>query len=159
VKAVDMGSMTRVAAIYARNDVPTRGTPTILPEKSGKVVLSATRSATQAAAVIVILAVIAGTLSSRPLVSQGATIKGQSHGPATESLPTLDEVTLDEFVESYLPLRDDLALRSLEGELNEAEIVRLRELNARLRQLLPSPSPPPADVVNAIAEVRRLLGA
>jgi hypothetical protein len=158
MKAVDMMSMARVSSIYRRNEAPTRQVVQAVPtRKQGNVELSTTRSATQAASVvIVILAAATSTFSSQPMA--GAPLAATEAQSAPRTLH-LENLSLGEFVERYLALRDDLAYRALTGDLPAEEAAHLQALNAALSQLLPRPSPPPVDVVNAMAEVRRLLGA
>jgi hypothetical protein len=68
-------------------------------------------------------------------------------------------MTLDRFAAKYGCEHHDLTFRALHGEaLTEPEVTRLRVLDAVLDQLLPKPEPMPADVLEAVVEVKRLVG-
>ena len=65
-------------------------------------------------------------------------------------------LTLEEFAESYLDIRDELAYRRLAGEvLSPRESVILAALNDLLERLLPAPAPLPKHVTQLVDEVLR----
>ncbi len=77
----------------------------------------------------------------------------------SEDLRDSNMLTLSEFSQRYMDLRDELALRKLRGEaLTSREQSALQVLNKRLEELLPVPPRLPADVREVMAELRRLRG-
>lgn len=68
-------------------------------------------------------------------------------------------MTLEEFCDKHLSRHDALAFRALDGDaLSPEESEELARLSDVLCKLLPPSTPLPADVIEAMAEVRRLLG-